>query len=811
MNSERNAHVSSRRTPTTVRGVAWNRFLDLGRDEGGAVFVVTLAFFFLMYLVCCGVYAVSTAVRERIQLQNACDAAAYSAAVVQADTLSRIATINRAMAWTYVQMTRRQMDYIVLKWLKHTVDHYETDRKGAREYNRGGIFGSPCGGHASIGTGWYIGTDAKAGSGTANMIRLNGWTAGLYKGTSNSQPLNLVAANNGQVVSFDRLKMYVEAKKGSIGVLATDIDHDKETIGKMNKAEKELAEEMSGRISSAVHDVVCANLPKHMQKGCCYLLRQSGTSKIPSYFRFLGNNPEGEIHFLSFADYTESLIDVFMKSEDNWIGKLEDYAYSPTGEFVDLPIIRSRIAAGFDQWFVRGDGDGRTDGNAGLQRCYKHWAEGPYANIHPSHAPLPPSCWNTDEDVLHGSPATVALYSDWVWWSDVRSCPKVFFHTVHLHCLHKRKGWPKKIECDHNGKPGLFGADDLRDLIKGIEDFSDSIDDIENLVKSQVEGRTDADGNAIEPTNADVETAIGDAFSGKGTQFGGFNESGEAEGTGYGGVPIGDYESTGYGESKLKQMSGNIEEFHDGCLITYPVLNGTSHMVGYGRLYADSESHDGGGHCLYDDRYIGAKALPLILGQNYFGEDGTITVGIVRRNQNVWERILGAIDGVFRAFDPDWTGDVNSSKTFVFASAKAGYVDKTDDRAADAQRIDYRIDWQTGNQKWNLCQGNWDAVFVPVRMSNSMAVDGKWQDADDRVLEDLIGNASWRSLDGNQPSGIGSWQEISAPRLMNGVEMKSMYIDGFSAEQGRVELQYVTDRDKAQNLNWRGLSRVLYH
>ena len=114
------------------------KLIRLGRDEDGAALVVTLAVFMFMWLVCAGVFAVGTAVKTRIHLQNACDAAAYSAAVVQADTLSRIATINRAMSWTYVQMTRRQMDYIVYKWLKHTVHHYENDRRTAKEwYNRG--------------------------------------------------------------------------------------------------------------------------------------------------------------------------------------------------------------------------------------------------------------------------------------------------------------------------------------------------------------------------------------------------------------------------------------------------------------------------------------------------------------------------------------------------------------------------------------------------------------------------------------------------------------------------------------------------
>ena len=93
------------RPRATLLGVLRDKFLHLGRGEDGAALVVTLAIFFLMYLGCMGVYAISMAVKERIHLQNAVDAAAYSAAVVQADTLSRIATINRAMSWTYVNRT----------------------------------------------------------------------------------------------------------------------------------------------------------------------------------------------------------------------------------------------------------------------------------------------------------------------------------------------------------------------------------------------------------------------------------------------------------------------------------------------------------------------------------------------------------------------------------------------------------------------------------------------------------------------------------------------------------------------------------
>ena len=55
-----------------------DKFLRLGRDEDGVALVTTLAVFMFMYLICMGVYAIGTAVKTRIHLQNACDAAAYS-------------------------------------------------------------------------------------------------------------------------------------------------------------------------------------------------------------------------------------------------------------------------------------------------------------------------------------------------------------------------------------------------------------------------------------------------------------------------------------------------------------------------------------------------------------------------------------------------------------------------------------------------------------------------------------------------------------------------------------------------------------
>ena len=106
-----------------------NETARLAREESGVAVVFTLGAFLFLYVVCLGVVSVGAQVREKAQLQDACDAAAYSAAVVQADGLSRMAVVNRAMSWSYVQMTKMQMDYIALRWLELTKQRFEEDER----------------------------------------------------------------------------------------------------------------------------------------------------------------------------------------------------------------------------------------------------------------------------------------------------------------------------------------------------------------------------------------------------------------------------------------------------------------------------------------------------------------------------------------------------------------------------------------------------------------------------------------------------------------------------------------------------------
>ena len=101
-------------------------------DDSGVAMAYTVLTSLFIFMLCASTYAMTENIRQKMELQNACDAAAYSGAVVQADMLSRIAVLNRALSWTYTETNKRQMDYIVDKWATsawYTYDDYRTNAK----------------------------------------------------------------------------------------------------------------------------------------------------------------------------------------------------------------------------------------------------------------------------------------------------------------------------------------------------------------------------------------------------------------------------------------------------------------------------------------------------------------------------------------------------------------------------------------------------------------------------------------------------------------------------------------------------------
>nr|CRY97979.1 hypothetical protein [uncultured prokaryote] len=139
-------------TNPTVFTIFCGKCRELFSDSKGAAAAITLAFVMPVYLLVIGIYGIGEIVRNKIELQNAADAAAYSASVVQADYLSRIATVNKAMAWTYVDLQKRSLDLAMDVFCKYVFIQFQKDFNMVRQKN------SPCHMHVP-GVHYNCGTD----------------------------------------------------------------------------------------------------------------------------------------------------------------------------------------------------------------------------------------------------------------------------------------------------------------------------------------------------------------------------------------------------------------------------------------------------------------------------------------------------------------------------------------------------------------------------------------------------------------------------------------------------------------------------
>lgn len=256
-----------------------SKLKNLVRGDDGAALVITLGVFFFMYIFCAGVYAIGFAVKEKIHLQNACDAAAYSAAIVQADTFSRIATINRTMGWTYAQMTRRQADYIMWKWLDGVQRHYGESVTQATSHGGGGLHG-----HVH----WYVGPDEPPDPdvdsslsmglrlGDKDSVRLNRGTIARVRTGSSS-----IVAHLGRFVGdhFSETAPSFYAKPlprpGDIERLRRQLSKDRRNIVRMNNSLSALLRDLPSRIRDAVTGTLHANVPSYMRSQCCVSIEDS--------------------------------------------------------------------------------------------------------------------------------------------------------------------------------------------------------------------------------------------------------------------------------------------------------------------------------------------------------------------------------------------------------------------------------------------------------------------------------------------------------------------------------------------------------
>lgn len=702
---------------------AYGDIIRLGKDDSGVALVLTLCTFMFMFLLCCGVYAIGDTVRQKIELQNAADAAAYSAAVIQADTISRIATINRAMSWTYVQMTRRQLDFIVDQWLRRTKKVYDDDLRAVKKWNRMSIC-IPCDkGHNSgqerADTCW-CGIDAQ----NIGVIRVNGLSTvfddlipGIVDTVRNSpfgQNLGfgrdlaiediaekIESWNTYSKLAFNsgnRLAMnYFYADTGLQILL------DKLNISAMNLAEMDLVLQMPDRIKTVVNGILKANLPKDLVDEDYFQYYLYQNEHPYSYFRLLNNTKEDEQIFLSFADYYDAQHKTF-KGDPSLFCFLSDFMSA--GESLLLDRLGFNIAGGVDRWFVRGNGSRRAkDSDIGIQRSYKMWPEDILKSLHPSkHLPiLPPTCFNFNGDDNKPSKLTdyrwrsnspypsIGLYSEWQWYSMLWFCflnPVPIPHVIHRSVI-------SMLWCDHCS-------------------FNLKITKDKNCLIWP--GKAEVFGYKIWKTNR-------------------------------------------WGIPRRRSVStGGVGTTDFGI----PVIRG------YTRVYGDDEMI----LAQHKDKYIGAKCMPLLLSPAFFGKPGSIIVGVARKSENPFKRILNYVGGIFSAFDEkesdlrDSAGNVvvagklrRPPHMWAVSAARAGY------RKVDGKNGEYHIVWDDPSdlrQRWNLKQVDWDAVFLPVRDAWklgawNMFVPGIFSN-DDNILEDLM-TSSW--------GGSQGWNKLSPPAGMH--------------------------------------------
>ena len=386
----------------------WSRITGLGKDCQGFVVVSTLAIFLFLFILCAFVYAVGETIHQRIKMQNACDAAAYSAAVVQADGLSRMATINRAMAWSYVQMTNRQMDYITYRWLKLTVKRFQEDLTNAGAFNSQAIFavdkelgwwallevaatclvseilGHECSGlkgksskptavgHNREGHGYWCGLEV--GDRLKHNIRLN-----VNKESKDNlwdQAANAAMDTAAQMVfSKDNIEKilsifsFIDSKdtsspEGWGGRFGNLIDHDKANIRRMNNALARINTQMNFSMKMTAENILKSMLKDRRKDPASVLQDYYISIHIPE-----GKNPyetDSKQRSASAKSFfsplrnteTDEMLFLNMISPENAGKSLQDH-------FPTL-IIGTPLPFGLDQWFIRG----KANYSDGKDHCY---------------------------------------------------------------------------------------------------------------------------------------------------------------------------------------------------------------------------------------------------------------------------------------------------------------------------------------------------------------------------------------------------------------------------------------------------------
>ena len=297
--------------PTTILGVLRSRTCELAKGSSGAVLALTLAFFLPIYLTVIGIYGIGEVVRNKIELQNAADAAAYSAAVVQADYLSRMATINKAMAWTYVDLQKRSLDLAMDAFCVKVFAKFQSDLAMCMRENR------PCHMHVP-GVHFNCGTDVLVKDKVLLFVGTGVGIPQLAKKFNGQGRWGRFLLNHAWKVAQANLK-----GKG-VTVNTPKVLKYSYNIVKMMKKLNSLRDAYPKKAKETAQQIAIANMMECQDD--YYVKVHMGDQRL-SFF-FMTGTEDNEKAFISFADPTLkdfSPKKVFGNGTDDWIvrkGKL---------------------------------------------------------------------------------------------------------------------------------------------------------------------------------------------------------------------------------------------------------------------------------------------------------------------------------------------------------------------------------------------------------------------------------------------------------------------------------------------------------
>ena len=686
-----------------------NEIARLRREESGVALMMTLSIVLLLYILCAGVYSIGETVRQKIEIQNAADAAAYSAAVVEADGLNRMALINRAMSWTYIQLTNMQIDYITYKWLELVVKRFDDDREMCEKHNADtdfiegesifpfdaidGLFIQRfrCNRNNKLkepGTGWFCGV-ASARYGM-DMVHLN-----RVKGDDAPVPIQ-------------EIRNVLDNEKVSKAILDYEalIPEFKKRIVSYNALLHLVNSAMRDSMYNTAMATLYLNLPRKPDSG------DIDTNISRDFLAFVdvpyGGDPYQKVAFDDgteganiFSPLYNTELDerMFLAMAD---GEAHDRLVDCFGRSVDDEL----RCVGLDQWFVRSytneifktdakfemelpnDKYEPTNENSlkspGICRVYKHANRvhlgGDLGVYRANHRGVEnddlPSCVNTHAlcpEQCKSSPDSIALYADYEW-----SAGRYICKCLHLHrgFFSLKKGWRWYHQCHVHDYDVEFinrctvpehASNSLGSHTR--DEYGSCWTDRKRLMLYL----SDIPGSPL----SDIE------WLPQWVKMLGLGLS-----LGMEGLPL-----DCLGNIIMSGGVGNVLSPLTNAIFEMPnVTNDRDWQMFEGIVrYSNKRKPNGFSRIYGDDKelmkdpnvreaYAGVPALPWILNRSYYNGGGTITVGFARRQRNPWTFLLNAVedvfsddkikeDGIYSAFDP-----VRNGYIVAFSAARAGHL-----------------------------------------------------------------------------------------------------------------------------------------